>query len=41
MPLVRCPVCGADPKKMPDCSKCSGSGTVWQNPPRPPPPKKK
>lgn len=31
MPLVRCPACGGDKDKMPNCSKCSGSGTIWQN----------
>ena len=26
--LIRCPACNADPKLMPDCGKCSGSGTI-------------
>ena len=31
MPLVRCPVCQGDKDKMPDCKRCNGSGTIWQN----------
>jgi len=32
--LIRCPQCNADPKLMPDCGKCGGSGTIWQEPPK-------